>query len=615
MPKGTSDAGSATHRTPKLEGRVSAPDSAIRRWDRIALLLHYVINPARRLTTNIRRSVHRQQAAARSRRPSILVDLHAGQGLGTRPRPAGSFRRLPWWASVDLESLPEVAARDSGLRPVSSRLAEPAGTRVHHDDSQFPGPGLCRAPSCRLDDDPPRPRSPRRDRHHHHRGLPCRHHARGTECPRIDLALLNEVTRRSAGGRISGDVYAQVKTAGESMLLSISSGGGPSRGRRAGDGMQPGSLSAAHGGGDRLRRRVQSRHHAGAAERRRGGAPGLPDPRDRSSGDRTRQGLLGRRLRRPPVSTEIAALTGRLATENSGWGYQRIHGELLKLGHRVSASTIRRVLRTLKIPPAPKRHTDTTWRKFLHTQAATMLATDFFHVDCAVTLQRLYCLFVMEVGSRYAHILGITANPDGPWTTQQIRNLLMDLDDRAADFRFLVRDRAGQFTAAFERGPDRGWYHGRENPASEPASELLCGTVRAHRPDRGHRPDAHLRRTASAHNPRRVRGPLQRATTPSQPPAPPAEARSPCRGPLPPADQAPTRPGRPHQRVRAGRVKPQLSTRGRILEPRRDIWTARLATARQTVWCARPKGTPTATINVDSPEALVAEIREQEAAW
>ena len=145
------------------------------------------------------------------------------------------------------------------------------------------------------------------------------------------------------------------------------------------------------------------------------------------------------RVGRPPVSAEIATLIERLATNNPSRGYQRIQGELLKPGHRIGASTIRRVLRALKIPPAPKRHTDTTWRQFLHAQATTMLATGFFHVDCALTLQRLYCLFVMETGSRCVHIPGITANPDGPWTTQQIRNLLMDPGDRA-----------GQFTAAFD---------------------------------------------------------------------------------------------------------------------------------------------------------------------
>ena len=107
--------------------------------------------------------------------------------------------------------------------------------------------------------------------------------------------------------------------------------------------------------------------------------------------------------------------------ENQSWGYQRIQGELLKLGHRGAASTIRRVLQRWRIPPAPVRGTDTTWRQFLRPQASTMLACDLFHVDCAVTLQRIYVFFVLEVPSRSVHLLGATTNPDSRWTTQQIR--------------------------------------------------------------------------------------------------------------------------------------------------------------------------------------------------
>jgi putative transposase len=149
---------------------------------------------------------------------------------------------------------------------------------------------------------------------------------------------------------------------------------------------------------------------------------------------------------RPPLSDEIAELIVRLGRENRRWGCVQIQGELRKLGIRVSATSIRRILRLNGLGPVPRR--GPTWSEFLRAQANSILATDFFTVE-TLSLKQLYVRFVIELGTREVHILGITDHLTGGFVTQVARNVVGDLFHRGRSFTFLIRDWDAKFTSSF----------------------------------------------------------------------------------------------------------------------------------------------------------------------
>ena len=155
-----------------------------------------------------------------------------------------------------------------------------------------------------------------------------------------------------------------------------------------------------------------------------------------------------RRAGRPPISRDVRELILRLARENPSWGYLRIAGELRKLEIAVSATSIRNILIKAGVPPAPRRDSQ-SWRSFLRAHGESILACDFFTID-TVWLRRLYVLAFISIGSRRVEHVACTSRPDTAWMLQQARNLLMDLDDRDRQVRFLIHDRDAKFPRPFD---------------------------------------------------------------------------------------------------------------------------------------------------------------------
>jgi putative transposase len=151
---------------------------------------------------------------------------------------------------------------------------------------------------------------------------------------------------------------------------------------------------------------------------------------------------------RPPIDPQVAALIVRMARENARWGCMRICGELRKLGIRVSATTIRTLLRRHGLGPAPRR-CGPTWAQFLKAQAEGIVACDFFTVE-TIRLHTLYVLLFLQLSTRQIVAAGVTAHPDTAWVTQQARNATMNLNDRGVSIKLLLRDHDAKFTRSFD---------------------------------------------------------------------------------------------------------------------------------------------------------------------
>jgi hypothetical protein len=245
----------------------------------------------------------------------------------------------------------------------------------------------------------------------------------------------------------------------------------------------------------------------------------------------------------------------RLVRENPQWGHRRIQGELARLGHRIAPSTVWQILHAAGMDPVPRR-TGPTWREFLTAQAQSIIAADFLHID-TVFGTRLHALAFLEHGTRRLHITGVTAHPTQAWTARQARNLAADLGHRMESPGFLLRDRDGKYSQAFDaifQADDmRVVKSAPQAPRMNAHCERVIGTIRREFLDH----ILILGEAPRTPDPQDLRRPLQPTPTPPSPRATTTRrSAAPHRGTRPrhPQTAPHPHPRRTHQRVQIFRL-------------------------------------------------------------
>jgi hypothetical protein len=263
---------------------------------------------------------------------------------------------------------------------------------------------------------------------------------------------------------------------------------------------------------------------------------------------------------RPRTAADIAELVTRIAKENRSWGYRRIQGALLNLGHLLAFKTVANILKEHGIEPAPERSRKTTWKEFLTRHWEQIVASDFFTIEVwtPTGLKRFIVLFFMEVSTRRVEIGGIASKANGLWMVQIARNVTDEIEGFFKGKRYLIHDRDPLYTREFLTMLAGTGIESVKLPAI-PEFKCLCRTFRQDHQGKLFGADDSVWRRCVAEQHSSICRPLSYGTE-SPGPGQPVDHSDERNGPEQRTDRAARKTGRPAQLLLSGGVDRSPST-------------------------------------------------------